>query len=103
MAEHKDWRGTPIVPGAKCIYAGPVGSHSNQLVEGEIVGFTPSGRVNVKVVRRAYSGVWMNDRDVVHVGADRLVIVNDLPPTEVPAHAEKKAEAKKRWEERSND
>lgn len=84
-----DWRGTPIIPGALVIYGAPVG-RSIAMVEAEVVGFTKSGRVNVKVIRRAY-GSWGEMKEVVHVGADRLTIVEKLPPTEVPTEKEKEA------------
>lgn len=77
--------------GASCIYGAPVG-RSIALVEGVIDGFTPSGRVWVKIVRRAYGGGWEGGRDRVHVGADRLVIVDKLPTCELPTDAEKAAD-----------
>lgn len=80
----RDWRGTVIEPGQTVIYGGPVG-RSIQQVEGEVVGFTKSGRVNVHVVRRSYT---TGDRDVVHVGADRLTVVDALPSTDNPTQAE---------------
>lgn len=83
----KDWRGTPIVPGALVIYGAPVG-RSIALVEAEVVGFTKSGRVNVRVVRRAY-GSWGEGKEIVHVGTDRLTIVTELPPTDMPTDKEK--------------
>lgn len=78
----KDWRGTPITPGRLCIYGAPVG-RSIALVEAEVVGFTKSGRVNLRIIRRAYGSSW-SEREVVHVGADRLVIVDKLPDSDVP-------------------
>lgn len=95
----KDWRGTPIVPGALVIYGAPVG-RSIAMVEAEVVGFTKSGRVNVRVVRRAY-GNWGEQKEIVHVGADRLTIVEKLPPTEVPTDKELNAIRKAEWEERN--
>jgi hypothetical protein len=67
-----------VTEGATVIYGAPVG-RSIALVEGVVVGFTESGRVWVKVVRRAY-GSWRNGKGQVHVGADRLVVVEKLPP-----------------------
>lgn len=88
----KDWRGTPIVAGALVIYGAPVG-RSIAMVEAEVVGFTKSGRVNVRVRHRAYGG-WGMGKDVVHVGPDRLTIVSDLPPTDLPLETDKHAEAR---------
>ncbi len=92
-----DWRGTPITEGALVIYGAPVG-RSIALVEGTVDGFTKSGRVNVRVLRRAYGGGW-SDREVVHVGPDRLTIVAELPPTELPLLSEEIAARKARVEE----
>ena len=85
----RDWRGTVIEIGSPVIYGGPVG-RSIQLVEGEVVGFTKAGRVNIKVVRRAYSKAYYGDKRVVHVGMDRLVVLNpdSLPPTALPTWEE---------------
>lgn len=88
MSDAKDARGVPVTVGATCIYGAPVG-RSIALVEGVIDGFTPSGRVWVKVVRRAYGGGWSTDAKRVHVGADRLVIVDALPVCDLPTAAEK--------------
>lgn len=85
-----DARGIEIREGASCIYGAPVG-RSIALVEGVIDGFTPSGRVWVRIIRRAYGGGWSNDRKRVHVGSDRLVIVDALPDSELPTDAEKSA------------
>lgn len=81
-----DWRGTPITPGRTVIYGAGVG-RSIALVEATVEGFTKSGRVNVRIVRRAYGGA---SADVVHVGADRLTIVDALPAAEVPTAAEER-------------
>lgn len=83
----RDWRGTPIVPGALVVYGAPVG-RSIAMVEGTVDGFTKSGRVNVRIIRRSYGG-WSQGKDVVHVGADRLTIVETLPPTDVLTDKEK--------------
>ncbi len=93
----RDWRGIIIEPGLTVVYGGPVG-RSIQMVEGEVVGFTKSGRVNVKVIRRAYTS---GDRDVVHVGADRLTVVDALPPTTNATQAEEsavRAERRRRYQ-----
>jgi hypothetical protein len=94
----KDWRGTPIEVGALCIYGAPVG-RSIALVEAEVVGYTKSGRINVRIVRRAYGAEW-SSKEVVHVGADRLVVVNELPPSDVPLTSEAIAEKKAKEAER---
>lgn len=85
MAEQPaDWRGTPIRPGALVIYGAPVG-RSIAMVEAIVTDpmLTPSGRIWLDVQRRAY-GSWPREGDEpkrVHVGADRLTVVADLPPT----------------------
>jgi hypothetical protein len=84
----KDARGVEIHPGATCIYGAPVG-RSIALVEGVIDGFTSSGRVWVRIVRRAYGGGWSDSKARVHVGPDRLVIVDALPESDLPTDAEK--------------
>ncbi|MFD7776637.1 hypothetical protein [Streptomyces sp. NPDC059753] len=94
-----DARGIEIKEGASCIYGAPVG-RSIALVEGVIDGFTPSGRVWVRIVRRAYGGGWSNDRKRVHVGADRLVVVDALPESELPTDAEKTEERRRETVER---
>lgn len=98
-ASSTDWRGTPITEGALVIYGAPVG-RSIALVEAEVVGFTESGRVNLRIIRRAYGWTDARSKDVVHVGADRLIVVNDLPPTDVPLQADVKAEKQRAAEER---
>ncbi|MFE7624271.1 hypothetical protein [Streptomyces sp. NPDC057509] len=87
MSTAKDARGVDIIEGATCIYGALVG-RSIALVEGVIDGFTPSGRVWVKVVRRAYGGGWADGKERVHVGADRLVIVAALPDCDLPTERE---------------
>lgn len=94
-----DWRGTPITEGALVIYGAPLG-RSIALVEAEVVGFTKSGRVNVRILRRARGGTW-SEREVVHVGADRLVVVLELPPSDVPLTPDVVAERKARRDERA--
>ncbi|MEU3986100.1 hypothetical protein AB0F77_39590 [Streptomyces sp. NPDC026672] len=95
MTALKDARGIEITEGASCIYGAPVG-RSIALVEGVIDGFTLSGRVWVKVVRRAYgTTTWTKPRDRVHVGPDRLVIVDALPECNLPTDAEKAEESRK--------
>lgn len=95
-----DWRGTPITEGALVIYGAPVG-RSIQMVEATVDGFTPSGRVWLKVVRRSFTGSYT---DRVHVGADRLTIVTQLPPTALETAAEQivrrereRVERERRW------
>lgn len=98
-----DARGVEITEGASCIYGAPVG-RSIALVEGIIDGFTPSGRVWVKIVRRAYGGGWSDSKERVHVGADRLVIVDTLPESNLQTQAEKVAERRQEtieWHRRS--
>lgn len=93
MNTAKDARGVDITEGALCIYGAPVG-RSIALVEGVIDGFTASGRVWVKVVRRAYGGGWEGGKDRVHVGPDRLVIVDALPDCTLPTDAETREESR---------
>lgn len=90
MAE--DWRGTPINIGDTVIYGAPVG-RSIAMVEGIVDSFTKTGRVNVKVVRRAYG---LSGKDVVHVGPDRLTIVTKLPDTSKPDVKQEKIESLRR-------
>ncbi len=94
-----DARGIEITEGASCIYGAPVG-RSIALVEGVIDGFTPSGRVWVRIVRRAYGGGWSDSKDRVHVGADRLAIVVVLPESGLPTQAEEVAETRRLTAER---
>ena len=68
-----DWRGVPIVIGQVVLYGSPVG-RSFCMVEGEVVGFTRTGRVNVHVVRRAIGG-WQT-QDVVRVRPERVTVVS---------------------------
>jgi hypothetical protein len=90
-----DARGVEITEGASCIYGAPVG-RSIAIVEGVIDGFTQSGRVWVRVVRRAYGGGWTDGKERVHVGADRLVIVDALPTSDLPTEAERQAEQRQK-------
>lgn len=83
----RDWRGTPITEGATVVYGASVG-RSVALVEGSVTGFTPSGRVWVYVIRRAYGGGWGDEAPKVHVGADRLTVVSSLPVSDVPTQPE---------------
>ncbi|MDX2575918.1 hypothetical protein PV332_10540 [Streptomyces scabiei] len=90
----KDARGIEIVEGATCVYGAGVG-RSIALVEAVVDGFTDSGRVWLKVVRRSYGATtWGKPRDRVHVGPDRLVIVDALPSCDLPTDAEKAAESR---------
>lgn len=82
-----DWRGTPLTSGLTVIYGAPVG-RSIAMVEGVTDGFTPSGRVWIRIVRRAYGGGHVGQAERVHVGADRLTVVTLLPPTTVPTEQE---------------
>lgn len=95
----KDARGVEIHEGATCVYGAGVG-RSIALVEGVIDGFTASGRVWVRIVRRAYGGGWTNSKDRVHVGPDRLVIVDVLPESNLQTDAEKSAERRREAVER---
>lgn len=91
----KDWRGVTIKEGQTVIYGAPVG-RSIALVEAVVDGFTDSGRVWLKVKHRAY-GDWGDSAPRVHVGHDRLTIIDSLPPTTLPDQGpKKKAEAKKK-------
>jgi hypothetical protein len=87
----KDWRGTPITPGALVIYGAPVG-RSIAMVEATVADpmLTPSGRIWLDVIRRAYGG-YGHENQRVHVGADRLTVVTALPPSELMTEDEKKA------------
>jgi hypothetical protein len=95
-----DWRGTKIEIGQQVLYPAAVGQ-AVSMVEGVVQGFTKSGRVNVEIVRRAY-GTWQNDKTVVHVGADRITVLNTdtLPPTTLPTAEEEKVNQARLQEER---
>lgn len=92
-----DARGIPIEIGRTCIYGAPVG-RSIALVEAVVEGFTKSGRVNVRPVRRAYGSSAgyssFGTREVVHVGCDRLTIVDQLPASPYATEAEKAEKAR---------
>lgn len=96
----RDWRGTEITAGAPVIYGAPVG-RSIELVEGEVVGFTKGGRVNVRVVRRAYQSGSSYSKRTVHVGPDRLTIINpdSLPPTDLPTYEQQIQVSEERYRE----
>ncbi|MFB7823847.1 hypothetical protein [Streptomyces hydrogenans] len=97
MSTAKDARGVEIEVGATCVYGAGVG-RSIALVEAVVDGFTDTGRVWLKVVRRSYGDTtWGTPRERVHVGPDRLVIVDALPACELPTDVEK-AEERKREE-----
>lgn len=98
----KDWRGTEIVEGQTVIYGAPVG-RSIALVEGVVDGFTPSGRVWILVKHRAYGYYSSDSKNRVHVGPDRLTIVDALPPTDLPTQSEKVAEAQERLRNRRRE
>lgn len=85
----RDWRGIPITPGALVIYGAPIG-RSIELVEAYVdpdEPFTKSGRVWLRVVRRAATATYRNT-ERVHVGADRLTVVPDLAPSAAPTVTE---------------
>lgn len=88
MEDPRDWRGVPIVVGGTVIYGAPVG-RSIAMVEGTVESFTKSGRVNVRVVRRAYG--YSEMKQVVHVGQDRVTVVTAMPDPLMPTEAEKDA------------
>ncbi|MFF1625588.1 hypothetical protein [Streptomyces sp. NPDC058272] len=91
MSATKDARGVEIYPGATCVYGAGVG-RSIALVEAVVDGFTDSGRVWVRVVRRSYGETtWSKPRDRVHVGPDRIVIVDALPDSPLSTQAENAA------------
>ncbi|MEV7416994.1 hypothetical protein [Streptomyces sp. NPDC089919] len=48
-----DWRGTPITLGARVLFPRKWGlnTHSTEMVEGTVKGFTPAGRVKVQILR----------------------------------------------------
>lgn len=77
----KDWRGTPIEIGHTVIYGT---GRSVELVEGVVEGFTKSGRVALRVVRR--SGGYAT-RSRVDVGPTNLTVVDLLPDATVPTMA----------------
>lgn len=87
LADIHDWRGTPIEPGQIVVYGGPV-NRSIQQVEGQVEGFTKSGRVRVRVIRRSYT---TGSKEIVDVGPDRLTVVESLPPTTNATQAEEYA------------
>jgi hypothetical protein len=66
------------------------------MVEGIVDGFTPSGRVWVRVTRRAYGSGGIERAPRVHLGADRLTIVTELPASSAPTNAEA-ADAARQW------
>ena len=85
----RDWRGTPITPGALVVYGAPAGD-STQMVEATVAPapfLTPSGRVRLDVIRRS---VYISDRDRVSVPPLSLTVVTDLPPTTQQTDAEQR-------------
>ncbi len=108
MAGHPapvDWRGTTIRPGALVIYGAPVG-RSISMVEGTVSDpmLTPSGRIWVDVIRRSYGGYDHTDGgERVHVGADRLTIVDQLPATTAPTQQQQRQAAKSNLAERARN
>lgn len=103
IADPRDWRGTAIKVGDPVIYGAPVG-RSIELVEGEVTGFSKTGRVNVQVIRRAYSHAGSWGKRNVHVGQDRLTVIrpDSLPPTTLPTWEEAIEQTKKRAQERED-
>ena len=103
IADPRDWRGTSIKVGDPVIYGAPVG-RSIELVEGEVTGFSKTGRVNVKVIRRAYSHAGGYGKRTVHVGQDRLTVIrpDSLPPTTLPTWEEAIEASQRRQEERED-
>lgn len=109
-----DWRGTPIRGGDTVIYGAGVG-RSVALVEATVERegdaplelrpkLTPSGRVWLRIVRRAYGYTGDSSETRVHVGADRLTIVTALPPSELPRIDDKildAAQSSIRWHEKA--
>lgn len=97
LTDPRDWRGVPITVGALVIYGAPV-SRSIAMVEATVEGFTKSGRVNVRIIRRAYGSYYWRDEDdskeVVHVGQDRLTVVNTLPEPLMGTEADKREQAR---------
>jgi hypothetical protein len=86
-----DARGVPIEIGARCVYGAPAG-RSIDLVEAEVTGFTPSGRVWVRIIRRRWSHAASWDtKPLAHVGADRLTIVDALPESPLPTEDDHRA------------
>lgn len=84
-----DWRGTPIAPGATVIYGAGVG-RSIELVEATVqpepgnpdkAHQTANGDVWLTVTRRSYQ---KPSTDRVRAGADRLTVVAELAPTDLP-------------------
>ena len=86
-----DWRGTVIAPGDTVIYGAGVG-RSVQLVEGEVVE-NNAGKVKIKILRRSYTS---SNTQFVTMGHDRITVVNELPPCNLPFAAEQIAERKAR-------
>lgn len=99
MSSIRDWRGTLIEVGSSVVYGGPVG-RSIQQVEGEVVGFTEKGRVNVRIIRRSYTS---GSKSVTHVGPDRLTVVTGLPPCEGATQEEEVTRRKRELERRQRD
>jgi hypothetical protein len=99
--QHRDWRGTPIEPGGLVIYGAPVG-RSIAMVEATVAEpmLTPSGRIWLDVVRRAYGG-YSDEVKRVHVGADRLTVVDALPATARLTEQEKRDRADEQRQRRT--
>lgn len=95
----RDWRGTEITAGAPVIYGAGVG-RSIELVEAEVAEpmLTKSGRIRLKIVRRAYQTGSSYSKAVVDVGPDRLTVIrpDSLPPTDLPLYTEQIEKSKER-------
>lgn len=90
--EYKDWRGVPINIGDTVIYGAGVGQ-SIGMVQGIVDGFTKAGRVWIKIQYRAMSYSSSDSKTRVHMGPDRITVVNDLPPTTIKTEKEKAIDA----------
>lgn len=91
-----DWRGTPIVEGSLLVYGAGVG-RSIELVEAVYTGeLTETGRLWVRVWRRSYSGGGTGCKTRVHIGADRVTVVQGLADSDLPTEDERIIQSLKR-------
>ena len=98
-----DWRGTEITVGAIVIYAASLYSHSVEMVEGQVIGFTNSGRVRIKIIRRSRRrNAYINDKDTTNVGADNVTVIGSLPDTDMPTFSALINKAQADWERSKN-
>ncbi|MFG3710107.1 hypothetical protein [Micromonospora sp. NPDC047730] len=91
----RDWRGTPITPGALVVYAYTSGS-SALTAEATVAPapfVTPSGAIRLDLVRR--SSGHGSYRDRVAVSPAGLTVVETLPPTDLPTAAEVREQLEK--------